>query len=77
MRAVSVSDAPAGTLKEGKNMNQKSAMSAENNKTILLRLFSELRKGNTSAIDEFCSPKFAFHSPNFPNWPAAWTGRER
>jgi hypothetical protein len=55
-------------------MNQKNAMSAEDNKATLLRLFSELRKGNTSAIDEVCSPNFAFHSPNFPNWPRGLAG---
>ena len=59
-------------------MNQKNAMSAEDNKAILLRLFSELRKGNTSAIDEVCAPNFAFHSPNFPRiGRAAWKGHER
>jgi ketosteroid isomerase-like protein len=55
-------------------MNQKNATSAENNKAILLRLFSELRKGNTSAVDEVCSPDFVFHSPNFPNWPRGLAG---
>jgi ketosteroid isomerase-like protein len=55
-------------------MNQKNAISAEDNKATLLRLFSELRKGNTSTIDEVCSPKFAFHSPNFPNWPRGLEG---
>jgi hypothetical protein len=58
----------------GRNMNQKNAMSAEDNKATLLRLFSELRKGNTSAIDEVCSPNFAFHSPNFLNWPRGLAG---
>src|SRR6266446_8697812 len=55
-------------------MDEKNATSAENNKAILLRLFSELRKGNTSAVDEVCSPDFAFHSPNFPNWPRGLEG---
>lgn len=55
-------------------MDEKIAISAERNKAILLRLFSELRKGNTSAIDEVCSPDFAFHSPNFPNWPGGLEG---
>jgi ketosteroid isomerase-like protein len=55
-------------------MNQKNAMSAEDNKATLLRLFPKLRKGNTSAIDEVCSPNFAFHSPNFPNWPRGLAG---
>jgi hypothetical protein len=41
-------------------MNSKNAMSAEDNKAILLRFFSELRKGNTSSIDEVCSPDFVF-----------------
>ena len=55
-------------------MNQKNATSEEDNKANLLRFFSELRKGNTSAIDEVCSPDFAFHSPNFPNWPRGLEG---
>jgi len=55
-------------------MNEKNAISAEGNKAILLRLFSELRKGNTSALDAVCSPDFAFHSPNFPNWPRGLEG---
>jgi ketosteroid isomerase-like protein len=55
-------------------MDEKFAISAERNKAILLRLFSELRKGNTSALDEVCSPDFAFHSPNFPNWPRGLQG---
>ena len=55
-------------------MDQKNAVSAEGNKAILLRLFSELRKDNTSAIDEVCSTDFAFHSPNFPNWPRGLEG---
>ena len=55
-------------------MDRKNAMSAEDNKTILLRLFSELRKGNIGALDEVCSPDFAFHSPNFPNWQRGLQG---
>ena len=55
-------------------MNQRNDMSAEDNKAILLRFFSELTKGNTSAIEEVCSPGFAFHSPNFPNWPRGLEG---
>ena len=55
-------------------MDDKNAISAEGNKAILLRLFSELRKGNTSALDEVCSPDFAFHSPNFPNLPRGLEG---
>ncbi len=58
------------------DMNQKNTMCAEDNRAILLRLFSALRKGNTSAIDEVCSPNFAFHSPN-PTGLADWKGRER
>jgi hypothetical protein len=58
-------------------MNQKNAISAEDNKATLLRLFSELRKGKTSTIDEVCSPKFAFRSPISPTGRAAWKGRER
>jgi len=55
-------------------MDEKNAISAGGNEAILLRLFSELRKGNTSALDEVCSPDFAFHSPNFPNWPRGLEG---
>ena len=55
-------------------MDEKNATSTEDNKAILLRLFSELRKGNTSALDEVCSPDFAFHSPNFPNLPRGLEG---
>jgi hypothetical protein len=55
-------------------MNQANATSAEDNKAILLQLFSELKEGNTSSIDEVCSPDFAFHSPNFPNWPRGLKG---
>jgi ketosteroid isomerase-like protein len=55
-------------------MDEKDAISAEDNKAIVLRLFSELRKGNISALDEVCSPDFAFHSPNFPNWPRGLEG---
>src|SRR6266446_510621 len=55
-------------------MDEKNATSTEDNKAILLRLFSELRKGNNSALDQVCSPDFAFHSPNFPNWPRGLEG---
>jgi ketosteroid isomerase-like protein len=41
---------------------------------ILLRLFAELKKGNSSAIDEVCASDFAFHSPNVPNWPRGLEG---
>jgi ketosteroid isomerase-like protein len=43
-------------------------MTAEQNKAIFLRFMDELRKGNLAIIDESCSPDFAFHSPNWPNW---------
>jgi hypothetical protein len=49
-------------------------MSAEENKTILLRFIHELGKGNLDIVDEVCSPDFAFHSPNFPDWPRGLEG---
>jgi ketosteroid isomerase-like protein len=49
-------------------------MSAEENKTILLRFLQELGKGNLDIVDEVCSPDFAFHSPNFPDWPRGLEG---
>jgi len=52
-------------------------MSAEENKTILLRFYDELRKGNLDAVDQYCAPNFAFHSPNFPNWPRGLDGARR
>jgi hypothetical protein len=67
-------EGPADYDDRGENMSQKNVMSAEDNKAILLRFFSELRTGKTSAIDEVCSPNFAFHSPNFPNWPRGLEG---
>jgi predicted ester cyclase len=36
--------------------------------------FFGAEEGNTSAIDQVCSPHFAFHSPNFPNWPRGLEG---
>jgi predicted ester cyclase len=44
-------------------------VSAEENKAIFLRFIDELRKGNLSIIDEICSARFAFYSPNWPDWP--------
>ena len=44
-------------------------MTADQNKTIFLQFIDELRRGNLAIIDEVCSPNFAFHSPNWPNWP--------
>jgi len=58
-------------------MNRANATSAEDNKAILLQLFSELKEGKTSSIDEVCSPDFAFHSPNFPNWPRGLKGARK
>jgi predicted ester cyclase len=54
-------------------MNQRNDMSAEYNKAILLRFFGA-EEGKYCAIDEVCSPNFAFHSPNFPNWPHGLEG---
>ena len=44
-------------------------MSAEENKAIFLRFIDEIRKGNLGIVNEVCSPNFAFHSPNHPDWP--------
>jgi len=44
-------------------------MSAEENKATFIRFIGELSKGNVAIIDEVCSPNFAFHSPNWPDWP--------
>ena len=49
-------------------------MSAEENKRIFLRFIEELGKGNLGIVDEVCSPDFAFHSPNFPDWPRGLEG---
>ena len=49
-------------------------MSAEENKAIFLRFIDELVKGNLAVIDEVCSPNFAFHSPNWPDWPRGLEG---
>lgn len=52
-------------------------MGAEQNKAIFLRFIEELRKGNLAVIDEVCSPDFAFHSPNWPNWPRGIEGARK
>ena len=44
-------------------------MTADQNETIFLQFIDELRRGNLAIIDEVCSLNFAFHSPNWPNWP--------
>jgi hypothetical protein len=44
-------------------------MTADENKAIFARFMKELGKGNLAIVNEVCSPDFAFHSPNFPNWP--------
>lgn len=49
-------------------------MTAEENKSTFLRFLDELRKGNLAIIDEVCSPKFAFHSPNYPDWSRGLEG---
>jgi ketosteroid isomerase-like protein len=49
-------------------------MSAEENKAIFLKFIDELGRGNLSVIDEVCSPNFAFHSPNWPDWPRGLEG---
>ena len=49
-------------------------MTPEQNKAIFMRFVKELGKGNLDIIDEVCSPDFAFHSPNFPNWPRGLEG---
>ena len=49
-------------------------MTAEENKAIFVRFVKELGKGNLAVIDEVCAPDFAFHSPNFPNWPRGLEG---
>jgi len=52
-------------------------MTAEQNKAIFLRFIDELRRGNLAIIDEVCSPGFAFHSPNWPNWPRGIEGARK
>jgi len=52
-------------------------MSAEENKAIFIRFMKELGKGNLDIVDEVCSPDFAFHSPNFPDWPRGLEGARR
>jgi predicted ester cyclase len=49
-------------------------MSAQSNKAIFLRFIEELRKGNLGVIDDVCSPTFAFHSPNYLDWPRGLDG---
>ena len=49
-------------------------MRAEQNKAIFLQFIDELRRGNLAIIDEVCSSDFAFHSPNWPNWPRGIEG---
>ncbi|MBV8775521.1 MAG: ester cyclase [Deltaproteobacteria bacterium] len=50
---------------------------AEQNKAIFVRFLDELRKGNLAIIDEVCSSEFAFHSPNWPNWPRGIEGARK
>ena len=52
-------------------------MASEQNKAIFLRFLEELHKGNLAIIDEVCSPNFAFHSPNWPNWPRGLEGARK
>jgi len=52
-------------------------MSAEENKAIFLRFVKELGKGNLDIVDEVCSPDFAFHSPNYPDWPRGLEGARK
>ena len=49
-------------------------MTAEENKAIFIRFVGELGKGNLAVVDEVCSPNFAFHSPNWPDWPRGLEG---
>jgi predicted ester cyclase len=49
-------------------------MSADRNKATFLGFVEQLRKGNLEIIDEVCSPTFAFHSPNYPDWPRGLDG---
>ena len=52
-------------------------MTTEQNKAIFLRFIGELGKGNLEIIDEVCSPDFAFHSPNWPDWPRGLEGARK
>jgi SnoaL-like protein len=52
-------------------------MTGAQNKAIFLRFIDELRRGNLDVIDEVCSPDFAFHSPNWPNWPRGIEGARK
>ena len=49
-------------------------MSAEENKAVFLRFVDELRRGNVAIVDEVCSAKFRFYSPNLPNFPKGLEG---
>src|SRR5579872_2530387 len=49
-------------------------MSAEENKATFMRFAGELGRGNLAIVDEVCSPNFAFHSPNWPDWPRGLEG---
>jgi ketosteroid isomerase-like protein len=52
-------------------------MSAEENQATFIRFIGELGKGNLAIVDEVCSPNFAFHSPNWPDWPRGLEGARR
>ena len=52
-------------------------MTAEENLAIFRSFLRELGRGNYDAIDEVCSPDFAFHSPNFPEWPRGLEGARK
>jgi predicted ester cyclase len=52
-------------------------MTTEQNKAIFLRFLEELGKGNLEIIAEVCSPDFAFHSPNWPDWPRGLKGARK
>ena len=52
-------------------------MTGEQNKAIFLRFIDELGRGNLGVIEEACSPDFAFHSPNWPNWPRGIEGARK
>lgn len=52
-------------------------MTARQNKAIYLRFVDELRRGNLAIIDEVCSSDFAFHSPNWRNWPRGIEGARK
>lgn len=52
-------------------------MTTEQNKAIFPRFIGDLGKGNLEIIDEVCSPDFAFHSPNWPDWPRGLEGARK